>query len=354
MTIRYQCPECDSVLKIKDELAGTDGKCPKCKAKFIVPEAGEAPDESVQAKPKTDQASSAPAKPTEKSGKKKTKPVAAASKSKTDDDDFDPAAFLMEDGPGAQASAGLGEAPPEEKSPATDKMGRRYYGSSAASKAKAASMSPAARAADSQLTGASTSANARDLLSKGAEDARVKASTMPVTAKKPLINFDFAGARNELLRFAPHVVGSVLGIVFLYWGMNRMLGAEVELPELGKVSGTVTMDGNPVVGVRVMFTPLDAKRSDSTEGPERLRTASGLTGENGEYTLFYLDDIQGAPVGKGKLWIEVSRPADLKRVPPEWSQPGPNIREVKATGNNREGEFNIILKAPQAATPGQK
>ena len=38
MTIRYKCPECESVLKIKDDLAGTDGKCPKCKAKFVVPE----------------------------------------------------------------------------------------------------------------------------------------------------------------------------------------------------------------------------------------------------------------------------------------------------------------------------
>src|SRR5579859_965667 len=37
MTIRYTCPECSSVLKIKDELAGTAAKCPKCKSKFVVP-----------------------------------------------------------------------------------------------------------------------------------------------------------------------------------------------------------------------------------------------------------------------------------------------------------------------------
>ena len=37
MTIRFTCSECASVLKIKDELAGSAGRCPKCKTKFIVP-----------------------------------------------------------------------------------------------------------------------------------------------------------------------------------------------------------------------------------------------------------------------------------------------------------------------------
>ncbi len=39
MSIRFECPECQSVLKIKDALAGTDGKCPKCKTPFVVPAA---------------------------------------------------------------------------------------------------------------------------------------------------------------------------------------------------------------------------------------------------------------------------------------------------------------------------
>lgn len=37
MTIRFTCSECGSVLKIKDELAGTSAKCPKCKTKFVIP-----------------------------------------------------------------------------------------------------------------------------------------------------------------------------------------------------------------------------------------------------------------------------------------------------------------------------
>ena len=37
MTIRYTCHGCESVLKIKDEKAGTNGRCPKCKTEFVVP-----------------------------------------------------------------------------------------------------------------------------------------------------------------------------------------------------------------------------------------------------------------------------------------------------------------------------
>ena len=51
MSIRYKCEECGSVLKVKDELAGTKGKCPKCKTRFVVPELDEA---EVSEPPKAD------------------------------------------------------------------------------------------------------------------------------------------------------------------------------------------------------------------------------------------------------------------------------------------------------------
>src|SRR5262245_47309282 len=37
MTIRYTCEECGAVLNIKDELAGTQGHCPRCQVEFTVP-----------------------------------------------------------------------------------------------------------------------------------------------------------------------------------------------------------------------------------------------------------------------------------------------------------------------------
>ncbi len=37
MTIRYTCIGCESVLKIKDDKAGTKARCPKCRLEFVVP-----------------------------------------------------------------------------------------------------------------------------------------------------------------------------------------------------------------------------------------------------------------------------------------------------------------------------
>ena len=44
MTIRYQCTECESVLKIRDDKAGQTARCPKCKTEFVIPEPEAAPE----------------------------------------------------------------------------------------------------------------------------------------------------------------------------------------------------------------------------------------------------------------------------------------------------------------------
>jgi len=71
MTIRYTCPECSSVLKIKDELAGTAGKCPKCRTKFVVP--APSSDES----PKADEPDTSP-QPVQPLTKSEVRPPVAA------------------------------------------------------------------------------------------------------------------------------------------------------------------------------------------------------------------------------------------------------------------------------------
>src|SRR5580765_433336 len=47
MTIRYKCEECGAALNINDELAGTEGSCPRCHVEFIVPSADEEPAKPV-------------------------------------------------------------------------------------------------------------------------------------------------------------------------------------------------------------------------------------------------------------------------------------------------------------------
>lgn len=57
-------------------------------------------------------------------------------------------------------------------------------------------------------------------------------------------------------------------------------------PDLGTVQGTVTLDGAPLAGALVVFTP---------RGPGR--SASDLTDAAGRYELTYLRDIAGATLG---------------------------------------------------------
>ena len=103
MTIRYECEGCGAVLKIKDELAGTDGKCPKCKAEFIIPEPeGSAePPQAKQAAP---------------SGKKPVPAKGSVKKGAAQSDDFDVAAFLME-GDGPKPTPGIPAPPTQESQP---------------------------------------------------------------------------------------------------------------------------------------------------------------------------------------------------------------------------------------------
>ena len=39
MTIRCECDHCGASLKVKDKLAGTEEKCPKCQEKILIPDA---------------------------------------------------------------------------------------------------------------------------------------------------------------------------------------------------------------------------------------------------------------------------------------------------------------------------
>ena len=63
-------------------------------------------------------------------------------------------------------------------------------------------------------------------------------------------------------------------------------------PPLGNVSGTVTLDGAPLAGALVVFTP---------DGPGR--SAIATTDTAGRYELSFLRDIAGANVGSHTVRI---------------------------------------------------
>lgn len=62
-------------------------------------------------------------------------------------------------------------------------------------------------------------------------------------------------------------------------------------PDLGKVNGTVTMDGAPLAGALVSFAP--------DEG----RASQAVTDSEGKYDLIYQGKTKGAKVGSHKVHI---------------------------------------------------
>jgi hypothetical protein len=64
-------------------------------------------------------------------------------------------------------------------------------------------------------------------------------------------------------------------------------------PELGQVSGTVTIDGTPAADIKVKFNPVAGGRA-----------STGLTDSSGKYTLVYSPDSTGAVLGQHRVTIE--------------------------------------------------
>lgn len=74
-------------------------------------------------------------------------------------------------------------------------------------------------------------------------------------------------------------------------------------PQVGRVSGVVTLDGKPLAGATVMFQPLEG------------RASIGTTDDAGRYSLTYLDGVPGAKVGPHKVIIRTEVPGEDGQPP---------------------------------------
>ncbi len=89
--------------------------------------------------------------------------------------------------------------------------------------------------------------------------------------------------------------------------------------QFGGVSGTVLLDGKPLAGATVEFSP------------EGGSPAYGVTDEDGKYTLLWSADQQGAPIGLNRVRItsfNEGKPRIKERVPVKYNRQSELTREV--------------------------
>ena len=73
-------------------------------------------------------------------------------------------------------------------------------------------------------------------------------------------------------------------------------GGAGDYPDMGEISGRVTMDGKPLPDALVTFTPTGS------------RPSSGVTDENGFYELIYSAQVKGAKSGEHVVSISTYLP----------------------------------------------
>ncbi|MGQ0634935.1 MAG: hypothetical protein ACT4QC_10015 [Planctomycetaceae bacterium] len=330
MSIRYKCEECGSVLTIKDELAGTKGRCPKCKAAFIVPAA---PAPVSEGEKRAAGVGGAPAEPpTGAIGGKTPLPgtlsdddiedilegkgapvetggyrVAVAADDDYDDDDDD-------DDDAAPRSAPVAYRKQDE-----DDDGDGMDAPAVRVRRKSDKTPPPQPAV-------SVANVARDLMARGEKAAKSEKAADDKRGGRPFGGDERGAAADDEFSLADKLIyvakigGPVVLIValisaaYMWWFSSWQRGT---LPGLAPVSGTVTLDGQPVNRALVQFIPLFEEK-EFKKALTKGAGAAGYTDEMGRYTLFYTT-VTGAVVGRNKVRIDATDDLGRPLIPSQYN-----------------------------------
>lgn len=288
MTIRITCDQCKAVLKVRDELAGTKAKCPKCKAAIVIPEAegaestdSEATDPAVEAKQVLDSMVDIPFEV--------TPPASFFSQ-----EEFDPS-----DGQTAGAAASAGGVATAPK-PSVAELMRQHEAEMAKKKGRVRAEKPVAKDAPTAAAATvMTIGTAADALSRTYDQKRGKSGDAPRLSREELR----AQEEKEAIQSFVIRAGGGLAVMLICGYFFSLWWFAKPLPDLGYVSGVVTQNNAPLEGVEVLFSPM------KPEGGMELEIAtpsSGFTKSDGSYTLMFDPENQGAIPARHRVSIIMS------------------------------------------------
>ncbi|MDX1928798.1 MAG: carboxypeptidase-like regulatory domain-containing protein [Pirellulaceae bacterium] len=133
---------------------------------------------------------------------------------------------------------------------------------------------------------------------------------------------------------------SCLVIIGLSLCVQPGCGGPSDQPELGQVTGTVTLDGQPLVGVAVVFQP------------DNGRPARGMTDAQGKYELIYIRQTKGTKVGPNRVEIAPSEEGEAEE------SETPDEEAKSATKPSKSGKpkvparYNVQSELKEDVKPG--
>ncbi|MBS0260873.1 MAG: hypothetical protein JSS02_02865 [Planctomycetes bacterium] len=332
MTIRYKCEECNAALDINDDLAGTEGSCPRCHVVFTVPSPGAA---TAEPKPKSKKPAATGKLTTEdeigdflSAEAPSPAPVARRTLQVDSDDEIPTGDAAGVAGGGSNDDDDddpLADDPPLSRKPSRPKHDNEESDSDLetrpqAKPTRAKNTGKPAKKKDSP----SSSSIAKSLMGKG--EAAVEEETEHDKKKKRRL-FGDPNARSggeinsigELILVTlktgwPVLIGIAAVLYGAYWMYGRM-EKKLEVPPLALVTGRLTIDGKPAApGTRVVFIPVESGKN------LKLGTSEGLTDTNGRYAVQYTAEHPGAVIGKNYVVITPSDPS--QGIPPRYMMAG--------------------------------
>ena len=228
----------------------------------------------------------------------------------------------------AEVAGGVAPAPeeePDQRAPGDPPMLRH--------RVDAKTTGSAADSANDMINAASS--NAKDALTKTAEQNRIRAGQMP--EEKPRFDVD-AFVYFLKTQVVPLVLGFSVVLVMAIGVYRYTAGGDLPMPHLGHVQGTIKIDGKPAKDVHIQFIPISTT-AKSTKGKEiKVRASTGISDENGHYELFYIDNFRGAALGKHTVEITYSDQEGRPMFAPEYG-PGNSQSKDVSTGENPPFDF---------------